>query len=598
VVLEEDGPERVCVRVETRHRSAKGNTLFRSVLRVHAFRGRGALRVLHTFENDETGHTFTNIGEMQLRADLDLGKSLEADIEGLHDVSLDGSPLELRQSHDDQYQIKQGKKVVGMGRRAHGDAQLSGDAASASVVVKDFWQNYPKGLRVDESGVAVEICPPLDRGVYHTGDELEDRLYYHLLDGTYKLKHGVSRTTEIWFHFQPGRGAPPKGFSKSVQSPPLYSVSLDTFNKSRTVTRLPSKQKSPFPPFEAWVEAAHGAYPKDREKWRSYGMLNFGDWFGERTYNWGNHEYDTAWCFLQEYLRGGHADFYTWAEEAVGHLVDVDTCHHSPNPGDLGGQYAHCVGHVGGYYPDGYREQATFSGHFTVSHFWVEGSFLYHLLSGDARALEGAMKTSDRLAGTTLNHYDFTNCRNSGWHLIHLSAAYKTTGRRVYLNAARIIVERVLERQRDSGGWDRLMVPGHCFCDPPRHTGNAGFMVGVLMVGLKRYYEATGDERVAESIVRAAGYCIDHMWVPETRSFRYTCCPHSAPGGGADMRILKGVAFAWHYSRKKRFREILLQGIETAIAGRPTRPRRGLGKVICSPMRGAYQAIVDLPRKK
>jgi len=595
VVLEEAGPERVCVRLETRHRSAKTKTLFRSVFRVHVSRDSSALRVLHTFENNETGTTFTNIREMQLRADLDLGGSPEAGIEGVREIPVKKSPLELRQSRDDQYRIKQGKKAVGKGRRAHGTAQLSGDAASASVVVKNFWQNYPKGLRVDESGISIEICPPLDRGAYRTGDELEDRLYYHLLGGTYKLKHGVSRTHEIWFHFQTGRAVPPKGFSKCVQSPPLYSVSLGTFNKSDAITQLPSKEKSPYPPFEAWVEAAHGAYPKDREKWHSYGMLNFGDWFGERTYNWGNHEYDTAWCFLQEYLRGGHPDFYTWAEEAVGHLVDVDTCHCSPNPSDLGGQYAHCVGHVGGYFPDGYREQAIFSGHFTVSHYWVEGSFLYHLLSGDARALEGAMKTSDRLAGATLNYYDFTNCRNSGWHLIHLSAAYKTTGRRVYLNAARIIVERVLERQRDTGGWDRLMVPGHCFCDPPRHTGNAGFMVGVLMVGMKRYYEATGDERVAESIVRAAGYCIDHMWVPETRSFRYTCCPHSGPGGGADMRILKGVAFAWHHSRKKRFREILLQGIETALAGRPSQPRRGLGKSICSPMRGAYQVLGELP---
>ena len=36
-------------------------------------------------------------------------------------------------------------------------------------------------------------------------------------------------------------------------------------------------------------------------------------------------------------------------------------------------------------------------------------------------------------------------------------------------------------RKRPSGGWDRLMVPGHCLCEPPRHTGNAGFMVGILL---------------------------------------------------------------------------------------------------------------------
>lgn len=598
VVVEEPGPERVCIRIEARHRSRQGRSLFRSTFRVHVFRGSGAIRVLHTFENDETSATFSSIRELRLRADLGLGTQVNAGLERLREVPVGKRPLRLHQTHDNHYQIRKGRRVLAKGRRAHGAVDLSGDGGGVSVVVRNFWQNYPKAIGLDAGGVTLEICPPLSPDAYPQGGELEDRLYYYLLDGAYKLKYGVARTHEFWFHFRPAEEKPPKGFRECVQTPPLYSVSLATFNESEAITQLPAKQTSPYPPYERWVEAVHDAYPKDRELWQAYGMLNFGDWFGERAYNWGNQEYDAAWCFLQEYLRGGHPDFYTWAEEAAYHLVDVDTCHHSANPGDVGGQYAHCVGHVGGYYPDGYREKATFSSHFTVSHTWVEGPLLYHLLSGDTRVLECAMETADRLTGSMLNYYDFTNCRTSGWHLIHLSAAYKATGRRVFLNAARIIVERVLERQRPSGGWDRLMVPGHCWCVPPRHTGNAGFMVGVLMVGLKRYYEATGESRVAEAIVRAADYCIESMWVPEKCAFRYTSCPHSAPGGGADMRILKGVAFAWHYSRKKRFREILLAGVRTAITGRAPQPHRGFGKGVCSPMRGAPQVVLALPRPR
>jgi rhamnogalacturonyl hydrolase YesR len=206
------------------------------------------------------------------------------------------------------------------------------------------------------------------------------------------------------------------------------------------------------------------------------------------------------------------------------------------------------------------------------------------------------MKTSQLLLGSSLNDYNFTNCRNCGWHLIHLSAAYRATGRRVFLNAARIIVERVLERQRESGGWDRLMVPGHCFCLPPRHRGNAGFMVGILMVGLKRFYEATGDPRVADSIVQAADYCIDTMWVPERSSFRYTCCPESSVGGSADMRILKGVATAYQFTGKKRFKDVLLAGVQSSMGGYRPRAHRGIGKGISSPMRGAPQVLVELPQ--
>jgi hypothetical protein len=119
-------------------------------------------------------------------------------------------------------------------------------------------------------------------------------------------------------------------------------------------------------------------------------------------------------------------------------------------------------------------------------------------------------------------------------------------------------------------------------------------MVGILMVGLKRYHEATGDRRVADAIVRAAQYCIDAMWVPDKSAFRYTSCPHSSVGGGADMRILKGVAAAYGFSGRESFRQVLLAGVESAMGRRRVRAGRGVGKSICSPMRGAPQILVGL----
>jgi hypothetical protein len=593
VVVEEAGPERVCVRMDLPHRM-RSRTLFRSIVRVHLFRGSGAMRVLHTFENDRVEEMFTCIRALSLRADFKVGGHAEGRV-GRRRVGGLGEEVVLHQGLDNRYTMSQGEEEIAKGRRAEGCVELRGDMGGVSLVVRDFWQNYPKGLVVDEKGMTVAICPALNEVDYPRGGELEDRLYYYLLDGVYKFKAGVSRTHEMWFHVRSG-GDVPEGFAGSVQDPALYCVSLAAFNKSRALTRLPDKSKSPFPPYEEWVEKVRGVYAEDRVKSRAYGMLNYGDWFGERVYNWGNMEYDTPWCFLQEYLRGGHPDFYTWAEEAGRHLIDVDTVHYTDDPDILGSQYLHSVGHVGNYYPDGYRERAIFSGRWSVSHTWVEGLFAYHLLTGDARALESAMKTSNLLVGDILNDYDFTNCRNCGWHLIHLAAAYKATGRRVYLNAARIIVDRVLERQRPSGGWERLMVPGHCFCYPLRHMGNAAFMVGVLLAGLRRFYEATGERRVRDAIVRAATFCVDDMWVPENRAFRYTSCPESSVGRSADMAMLKGIAFAYSVSRDEHLKAVLFEGVQSSMGERDTRVHRGVGKSIGMPMRGACQVLVDLPK--
>lgn len=582
LTVEEAGPERTCIRIDCTHHASTLRTCLKSIFRIHLYRNSSRIRVVHTFENNMK-EPFTTLRTLSLRADFDLGPQITGQIEN-QTVDLNKSPL-LRQTNDNTFQLVQGRKTLSKGKRALGTAHLANENTTVHFGIQDFWQNYPKGLSVDQTGFTIELCPPLQKSAYPKGGELEDRLYYYLLDGKYKFRQGVSRTHEFYFDIQTNTQIKP------IQEPPLYCIDLDTFNKSQTVTLLPNKKPSPYPQYEKWVDGALTAYGEDREESRAYGMLNFGDWFGERTYNWGNMEYDTPWCFLQEYLRGGDPQFYTYAQEAIRHLIDVDTCHYGPQTGE---QYTHCVGHVGSYYPDGYRERAIFKGNWKPSHTWVEGPFLYHLLSGEPRALEGAMKTCELLVGNILNDYDFTNCRNSGWHLIHLAAAYKTTGRRVYLNAARIIVDRVLERQRNSGGWDRLMVPGHCYCHPPRHMGNAGFMVGILMVGLKRYHEATGEKRVADAIVNAADYCINSMWVNKTKSFHYTSCPESSIGAGADMRILKGVAYAYGFSKKKHFKDILTAGIKTAL-GRPPKAHRGIGKGISSPMRGAPQVLVNLP---
>ena len=52
---------------------------------------------------------------------------------------------------------------------------------------------------------------------------------------------------------------------------------------------------------------------KEREQWQQYGFHNFGDYYGEMGWAWGNNEYDPAYAHLLEFLRGGQRG---WAELA------------------------------------------------------------------------------------------------------------------------------------------------------------------------------------------------------------------------------------------------------------------------------------------
>ena len=108
------------------------------------------------------------------------------------------------------------------------------------------------------------------------------------------------------------------------------------------------------------------------------------------------------------------------------------------------------------------------------------------------------------------------------------------------------------------------MVPGHCFCTP-RHQGNAGFMVGVLLTGMRHYFEATGDNRVADSIVRGARFLVNDMFIPEVKGFRYTSCPKSSSGAWSNFLLFDGIVFAHRRTGDARLREILLLGTDGAL---------------------------------
>jgi hypothetical protein len=252
------------------------------------------------------------------------------------------------------------------------------------------------------------------------------------------------------------------------------------------------------------------------------------------------------------------------------HNRDVDTVHYHTDKSRVGVVYTHCVGHTGDYYSQSpVPGKGIVTGGFKVSHTFIEGHLGYYFLTGDRRSLDTARMIADFYDGPFLNNFDFTNCRNPGWHLILTEAMYNATNERYYLNAAKIVVERVLERQTSNGGWKRFLTDDHCNC-LPRHMGNAGFMVGILMTGLKQYYQITGDERAADSVVKAANYLIDDLWIPKISGFRYTSCPRTTAGVGSNFLLFDGIAFAHQRTQDARLRQVLLAGTETAVKDMPS----------------------------
>ena len=563
VAVEERGPLRTVLKVRSRLQATDGSRTLTCITRINAYAGKDFLRILHTWENDHTADNFLAVRSLTLRTPLRLS-SASCTLFGADDASYrsrsSGQPT-LTQLEDDEFSVTERDVIRQRGGRAPGTVDLSDATRGLTVAVRDFWQNYPKSLGATDNAVEVGLCPPLPDGRYRDRGELEDKLYYYLQDGAYRLKQGVSRTHELVYRFH-AAGAPDA--PPQLQEPLRARAPAAWYCDSKAFGDLAAADAGKFPEYERYAENCLANYLETRETGREYGMLNFGDWF--HVQKWGNIEYDTPHVFFLHYARGGDPRFFTAGEQAVRHYLDVDTCHHHADHGFVDRVYAHCIGHVGDYYPYYFRKGgAQGVVEVEVDHTWVQGLLDYHLLSGDRRALEVATRVADKYDQLYTVNFDFCNCRRPGWHLILTMAMYQATGDHFHLNAAKLIIQRVRERYTPNG-WPHQLLLGHCEC-LPRCVGNADFMVGVLLSGLKRYHQATGDAAAAELIVGACEFLIREHWLAAENAFRYTRCPKSGTSGARNSLILEGPAYAYRLSGDERFKDAVLNGFHEGLKG-------------------------------
>ena len=64
------------------------------------------------------------------------------------------------------------------------------------------------------------------------------------------------------------------------------------------------------------------------------------------------------------------------------------------------------------------------------------------------------MGIAEHFDGAWMNNYDMSNCRVPGWHIVLTMSLYNATGDPFYLNAAKIIGRRAIQRRtpRAAGG--------------------------------------------------------------------------------------------------------------------------------------------------
>ena len=566
IEVEEAGPVRAVVKTTGHHQSPQGKRLFRYTNRFTFYADSPLVRLEYTWINDHESAPFTEFSSIGLclgpvagnawKWTASLGDGKEATGQG---------ELSLRQLRDNAFQLTPPAPDGTKTQRADGWVDLSNDGAGLTVAVRDFWQLYPKGFRCGKDGLWIDLCPQFPAGTYDGCSKLDEiKLYYYLMGGKYKVALGVQKRHELLLHYhQGGFDQKARNLARAFQEPLIAVCPPERYCQTGVFGEILPATAGRSPEYEKVCERVYQGYVRHREASHEYGMLNFGDQWGERRVNWANGEYDHHHAFLMQFARTGDRRWYFLGEKAARHAIDVDTCHAGPR---RGGEWIHSMGHTGGYFKEQYEGNGIPGQGMSVSHTWTEGFYDWYALSGDREGAENAALVADHFDGAYLNNYDWGNCRTNGWHLLLTIAAYRATNDPYYLNAARIIVERTLERQSPGGGWHRQMVPGHCH-DMPRHRGEANFMLGVLANGLEEYYREVPDPRVAEAVQGGARQAVKELWVDECDGFRYTSCPNMKGYTANNDMTAEILFFAHRLGGDPRFGQIALRAMRSAFAG-------------------------------
>ncbi|MBN1441541.1 MAG: hypothetical protein JXA90_02480, partial [Planctomycetes bacterium] len=537
ITIEQSGPVRVCIRASGRHGPAD-SPMFGYVARIHAWRGQPFIRVFYTFINDHQDDLMARIRKLELRF-------------WVHPIGIDGAraPGETllggeRAREGRLLQVDESRYLLDgqpAGKRARGWAAAATEHGGMAVGLRHFWQSWPKAISCIPGCVRLELCPELPQGCYD-GKPLEEesKLYYALRGGQYTFKIGVAKTHELCVNYF--SGAPDakrlETFFQATEEPLLAAADPAHVSATGALGDFPPADPEKYAGYDEWLGRALEDHLALRDRSREYGLLNFGDWHGERKVNWGNLEYDLAHGMFIQYLRTGDRRYFSRGEQAARHHIDVDVVHatnpHLKNPWGapprVGEIWLHCVGHTGGYYENAPLpvDRTYQMGHSTnFGHVWVGGDFEYYYLTGDRRARDVAVEIADAMVRHCPTAYG-DHIRALGWPIILVLNAYDATGDKRYLDAATACWE-VLKKNIDwERGWVVRLAKGHCLHPERTCYGNVPFMEGLTVSALARYHRVTQDPEVLRAMTAGIDQMIRECWVEEDKAFRYTACPLSS----------------------------------------------------------------------
>ena len=516
-----------------------------------------------------------------------------------------------------------------------------------AVLFDKFWQTWPKGLAVTQQKepaedaprssetlqqclemvvkncpsetIEYQILPELPKG-YSADVEKNKRdnliqNYFWMKDDCYRFKRGMEITVDIWTA-SAERAAEDPTLAEHLKRPLFAACTPEYYCSTGVFPPVNPVRPGTFDAYEKAFNNSFANHLKGRQERGEYGWMSFGDWFGERTNNWGNNEYDMSYMCAMQFARSGNLAVLERGIEMARHYTTVDFRRYQGKNAPRERMYLHCFGHVNGFFEPGDPRLEGLSGQASEQDWWFRsesdssgghahqpGNFYIGHLTGDPDILAVGRIACDAQAKLYTPNFRMTIERAAGWPLANAVYAYRFTNDPYYLNAARLFFETIQQKQNpETGCFDLPQDLSECDCpDKKEHRGGKAFAVGVLMHALARYYESEPEparkEAIKTVIVRCADWLLDYSWNEEKFGFRYkTGCPKYQDTGWYSILVIEGLAYASEISGNERYIEFLKRTLYGPIQGE-SNSRAGSGKDFSQKHRQSAHALYWLEKR-
>jgi len=222
-------------------------------------------------------------------------------------------------------------------------------------------------------------------------------------------------------------------------------------------------------------------------------------------------EWDFVATLVTEFVRTGDVEFWRAAEQAARHFVDADVAHVSSTPTRIGGSYVHT-----GDTREGHQVDPPDFAHAG----WPEGLLWVYYMAGDERLRETSIGLADYVVRNmppdgpykAQPAFSMWNCdRQAGNPILTLASVYELSRDPAHLRVLNRLVDFALRVQDPKlGCWSVPFYEEPAYHRPSPHWG------AVLLRGLQRYWQMTGDRRVLHAFRRLGGFYLERH-APETR---------------------------------------------------------------------------------